>query len=120
MTIRKWQLYFMLFAIACMITIILTVGQTSNICEMHKDLFFAHIRSGVVIEKFIDKENHSFETIVIKDGDTSLTLLLIPDANDRDFDHINVSDSITKSANSFRFIINKKYEFEFQIDCNFK
>ena len=110
----------MLFAIAGMITILLTLGKTSNICEMHEDLFLAHLRSGVIVDKFVDKANHSFETVVIKEGDKSFTLLLVPDANDKYFEYIQTNDKITKDPNSFRFTINEKYEFEFQIECEFE
>ncbi|MCU0397149.1 MAG: hypothetical protein MUC73_03505 [Cyclobacteriaceae bacterium] len=120
MVIRKWQTYFMLVAIAGMIIILLTVGKTSDICKMHEELFHAHLTSGVVINKFLDKENHSFETVVIQEGDKSFTLLLVPDANDKDFEHIKVKDKITKNLNSFRFVVNGEYEFEFQIDCNYE
>lgn len=113
-------MYFMLFAIAGMITILLTVGKTSNICEMHENLFLTQLKSGVVVKKFVDKENHSFETVVIQEADKSFTLLLVPDANDRDFERIQVNDKITKDSNSFRFLINNEYEFEFQIDCDFE
>ena len=110
----------MLFAIAGMTMMLLTVERTSNICEIHKDLFFAQLRSGIVVKKFVDKENHSFETIVIKEGDKSFMLLLVPDVNDRDFERLKVNDKITKDSSSFRFVVNNEYGFEFQIECDFK
>jgi len=120
MVIRKWQLYFMLFVIAGIIILLLTVGKTSNICGIHKELFLAQLRSGVVVKKSVDRENHSFETVIIQEGDKLFTLLLVPDANDEDFERIKVNDKITKESNSFRFVVNSEYGFEFQIDCDFE
>jgi hypothetical protein len=110
----------MLIAIAAMITILLIVPRTSSICEVHKDLFLAQLRSGVVVKKFIDRGNHLIETVVINEGEKSFTLLLVPDVNDKDFEHIKVNDRITKDSSSFRFTINDEYEFEFQIECDFE
>lgn len=120
MLIKKWQMYFMLAAIAVMIVILLTVGRTSDICKMHKELFLTQLESGLVVKKFVDKENHSFETVVIEEHGKSFTLLLIPDANDKDFERIRVNDRITKRANSFQFVINNDYEFQYKVDCDFK
>ena len=120
MALKKWQLYFMLFTIAGMIAILLTVRKTSYICEIHEDLFRSQLKSGIVVRKFVDKANHSFETVVIQEGDKSFTLLLVPDANDKDFERIKVNDQITKASNSFHFLVNSEYAFEFKIDCDFE
>jgi hypothetical protein len=117
---KKSLIYFMLVAIAAMIVAYLTVGTTSNICEMHRKLFLTPLQSGVVTNKFIDTENHSFETIIIEEADKSFTLLLVPDSNDSDFEKIKIGDTITKTSKSFLFTINSNHQFEFKIDCEYE
>ena len=117
---KKSLQYFLLISIAVMVLLYFFVGTTSDICKRHRHLYFADIKKGVVIGKLIDFENHSIETIIIRENDTVYELLLVPEANDPDFDYIKVNDFITKPANSFVFTVNNKYEFEFLIDCDYE
>lgn len=120
MGIKNWQIYFMLIAIGGIIIILLTIPKTSNICELHKELFFASLKNGIIIDKFIDTKNHSFETIIIKENDKLFTLLLVPDSNDLDFERLKINNVITKDSKSFRFKVNNSFEFDFNIDCDFE
>lgn len=109
----------MLIMIFIIIIVTLFAKRTSNICELHRELYFSSIKNGVVIEKYIDYSNHSFETVVIKDQDKTHRLLLVPDKNDKDFEFLNINDRIQKNSNSFNFTVNKSYKFELMIDCEF-
>ncbi|WP_439474284.1 hypothetical protein [Algoriphagus formosus] len=119
MKIRYWSVILMLIMIFIITIVVLFNKRTSNICELHKELYFDSIKNGVVIDKFIDYSNHSFETIVIKDGDKTYRLLVVPDKNDKDFEFLNINDRIQKHSNSFNFTVNKSYQFELMIDCEF-
>lgn len=109
----------MIIAIGAMIITVLTVPRNSNICDIHKELFLTSLNSGIIVDKFVDKENHSFKTIIIKENDKLFTLLLVPDLNDLDFARLKINSKINKNSKSFRFKVDNSFEFDFRIDCNF-
>lgn len=117
---KKNLIYFMLIVICVIAVLYFTIGTTSDICKRHKDLYLIALKSGVVTEKFVDVENHSIETIIIKEDNKFFELLLVPDVNDDDFNKIRVNDIVTKKPNSFLFTVNGSYQFEFIIDCDYE
>ncbi|RAV98884.1 hypothetical protein [Pseudochryseolinea flava] len=116
---KNSMLYFMILVILGMIVMLLSVKPSNSLCKKHEDLFHSEIKSGMVIEKFIDTLNHATETVVFVDGNKKYILLLIPDSNNKDFEKIRVRDKITKVPNSFQFTLNDSYKFTFDIQCDF-
>jgi hypothetical protein len=94
-------------------------GSTSDMCEFHFDLFKTELNSATVSNKFVDKRNHSIETVLISYGKEEYVLLLIPDSNNKDFEYLKIGDVISKPAHSLTFMVNGGYEFHVDFDCEY-
>ena len=66
------------------------LGESSDVCKIHKELFQSKFDSAIVSEKYIDTKNHALETVKIKTSDKILTIYFIPDVNSDDFEIIKM------------------------------
>jgi hypothetical protein len=95
------------------------VSSSGDPCEIHKELFAIEIDSGVVKEKYVDRENHAMKTVVFNVNNKDYELLFIPYDNWTDFDRIKINDVIRKLPNSFVFFVDNGFKFELKLDCKY-
>lgn len=110
----------MIIAIMAMAIIIIFCkpSNKSDMCEVHRKLFNDSFSSGIVTEKFIDK-NHAERKIRIKTKNTIYLVRFIPYSNWSDFAKINIGDTLCKHANTFAFKINGRDDFILGYDCSY-
>lgn len=120
---KKTDLFYLVFftiVMSGLFFLMNTRGTTSDDpCELHKELYFQEIDSGIVVDKVTETENHSLQKVKIKSKDKYYILILMLWANQRDFENINIGDSISKPAKSFHFRNNNGYEFEVKFKCTY-
>lgn len=121
MMLKRELLYFMIFVIFASIVLIIFYkrGTTSDPCEIQKELYKIKIDSGLVINKYIDSENHAMKTLTVKTNDGDYQLLFIHYENWAAFDSVKIMDEISKSPNSFVFVVNNEFTFELKLDCEY-
>jgi len=83
------------------------VGYINKQCEEYvKNTIKYEIHKGIVIDKYIDKENHSYNTVVyLSVEDSSAKKIIYPNDKSGLIDYIEVGDSIVKNSNSYSFDI---------------
>jgi hypothetical protein len=88
-------------------------------CELHRELFLNEITSGVVIDKFIEKENHAKKKVFIKELNKTYEVSFTFYANWTDFEEISIGDSITKPPKSFHLRVNHKRDIQLDFQCDY-
>ena len=114
--------YFAFLGVFILLMLIFRIGDktvSNDPCELHRELFFSEITSGVIIDKFIEKENHATKKAIIKDLNKTYEVLFMPYANWTDFEKIRIGDSITKPSNSFHFSVNHNGDFQLDFQCEY-
>lgn len=86
-------------------------------CDHHKELFMDSIKSGVVLQKYVDNVNHAVKTVQVRSMGKTYDVLFIPFHNWQDFDSVKVGDSVYKPARSFRFTLNGRHTFVLNYEC---
>ncbi len=109
----------MLVVIFISALIIVFVKPSKSNSDMHKELFIDQIEHGLIINKFIDYDNHALKTVEIKTNAKTYKVLFIPYDNWTDFEKINIGDSISKPPKSFHFRINNEYEFQLKLERDY-
>lgn len=118
MKINNSAIYFMLvFILISAGIIIFTKPRQSPNCNWHKELFFDEIRSGVIINKFIDYDNHAIKMVELKAKNKTYKILFIPSDNMADFESIKIGDTVSKPIKSFQFTLNRGYKFQLKYNC---
>ena len=79
------------------------------------DAYRAQQYSGVIINKYIDKEQHLFKKIIIKEGNNERTLLFDAEIGGI-YDFFSIGDSIVKKENSLKVkIVRRNKDSIFQM-----
>ncbi len=94
-------------------------SKDSITCSKYSQMIARDI-TGEITSKYIDIENHSYPTIVIKKEDgTSEKINLIFDTNNI-YSRLKVSDFITKKKDQSYFIINEKdtLKIDYGVTCD--
>jgi hypothetical protein len=123
----KTGIYYMVFFGTVMIGIMGLIfyrntrgSSPEDPCEIHKELFVIRIDSGVIKDKYVDRENHAMKTVILNTNDKDYELLFIPYDNWTNFDTVKVNDIISKPPNSFVFSVNNQFKFELKLDCKYE
>lgn len=114
--------YFIIMGVSMILVLVFTItdkSTSSDPCDLHRVLFLGEITSGVVIDKFIEKENHATKKVIIKELNKTYEVLFTPYANWTDFEKIRIGDSITKPSNSFHFSVNHNGDFQLDFQCDY-
>jgi hypothetical protein len=110
----------MIFVIGLLLIIPNTrLGESSDVCEIHKELFQSKLDSAIVIEKYIDTKNHALETVKIKTIDKTLTIYFIPDVNSGDFEIIQIGDVVSKREHTFELNVLTKKVMTLDYHCKY-
>lgn len=92
---KKKLIYLTPILLIAVVFILLSYNKGSLICDRFS-LFQGISYSGVVVQKFIDRENHAYPTVIIKDSsDVLVKINLMFDTNNV-YDAINIGDTIQK------------------------
>lgn len=80
---------------------------------------FNKITSGVVIDKFIEKDNHGKKKVIIKELNKTYEVSFTFYANWTDFEGISIGDSITKPPKSFHLRVNHNKDIQLDFQCDY-
>jgi hypothetical protein len=98
------------------------LGQRDELnfeCEHHKDLYHRQV-VGFIIEHYVDSVDHARRTVIIRDHNgKDYEVWFSPYNNWNDFERIKVNDVISKSPNSFVFLVNNEFKFELKLECKY-
>ena len=79
--------------------------------------------SGVIVDKYIDEENHSNETLIVQNRDKKSTIIDFIYLPREDFNIIQIGDSIFKESGD-EFILMKRdsihHKFYLEVDCDYQ
>jgi hypothetical protein len=95
------------------------VGAGSNCRRRTKRIEVSKIE-GVVLNKYLDKNNHMFETLILMDNDKN-TYITLPDDESGIFNFIEKEDSLLKEQGTLKCKVKKKgidYYFIIDLGCN--
>lgn len=108
----KFAYIFLLIFFVIMIIFIMYENffQPSYWCKLSKEFKESSYR-GVVVKKFIDKENHSAKMILIKHNDKIIDMNLDSDTTSY-FEYVNVGDSIIKAKESVNLEVIKRNQIK--------
>lgn len=125
--IRKLHFLIYLFIIVFPVAVIglFIFSQPSNnymrclIVERFKEQCY----SGVIVDKYIDKENHANETLIVQNRNNKSTVIDFIYLPIEDFNIIQIGDSIFKEAGD-EFILMKRdsihHKFYLEVDCDYQ
>ena len=95
------------------------LGTKSQGCYLHQEVYIQKI-NGIVTKKFIDKENHNYQTIYLSSIVNKNQLIIVtPEFGDM-YDYLNIGDSIIKEPNSIFYRVHSKNKdtiFKFYTIC---
>jgi hypothetical protein len=95
------------------------LGESSDVCEIHKEIFQSKLDSAIVSEKYIDTKTHALETVKIKTSEKILTIYFIPDVNSDDFEIIQIGDIISKREHTFELNVLTKKVMTLDYRCKY-
>ena len=79
--------------------------------------------NGVIVDKYIDKENHANETLIVENGNNKSTIIDFIYLPREDFNIIQIGDSIFKESGD-EFILMKRdsihHKFYLEVDCDYQ
>jgi len=103
--------------VAAFLTLVL-IGNLGPSVACHDKLDFVKSSfNGMVLSKFLDRENHNYRTIIYSiKGDSVLTRLL--DDTSAYFTTVKKGDIVEKKAGSEYLLVNKHDMFKINFDCN--
>jgi len=86
-------------------------------CKSYNE-YLAHQTNGRVIDKFIDKENHSFKTLIIKNNNTEDAETEIPLWINDFYEKTEIGDTVIKQNNSAYVLIKNMHKSIVLADTN--
>ncbi|MDD2636179.1 MAG: hypothetical protein PHW82_11870 [Bacteroidales bacterium] len=105
---KQKKYYFLFFVITFIVIYLGIIGITKNApyraCENKKTIVNDKEYKGLVINKYLDEKNHMNETVIIKDSNAEILVLLNGDTSGL-YDSINLNDSIYKKKESMEVLL---------------
>lgn len=124
MEIKKYSKKGIIISIISIILVIvfinfITPSTQKKLCQ-ESDRFMRMSLHGVIEEKYIDRDNHDYPIVELKDFQTSETIRLnfILDRSDF-FSVVSKGDTISKKKGTIEFLINsdRRLELRFSDNC---
>ena len=72
------------------------IPSQSDLCKQGVELYKAKNFKGIVNKKYIDQENHSKKTIIVKENENEKTVILNADIGGV-YEYITIGDTLTKN-----------------------
>jgi len=104
-----------LFAIAFISLVLIGNLGPSKACN-DKKAFVNSAYKAVVIEKYLDKQNHNFRTIIFSNNHKLYTMVLVDDTSGY-YEYSKAGDTIYKYQNSEYIDVNGMKKFKIHFDC---
>lgn len=99
-------LVFIMIAIVCTLAYFVSINQGSNVACYAQKYFNSLELEGVVINKFLDKENHLIKTLEVNSNSKIIRIFLTRDKSGL-YEYILIGDSILKSNESLKCSIKR-------------
>ncbi|MGV8946262.1 MAG: hypothetical protein ACOH1N_07525 [Lutibacter sp.] len=83
------------------------IPSQDELCKQGVEFYKTKNFTGVVIKKYIDEENHSHKTIIVKENMNEKSIFLDADIGGI-YEYISIGDSISKNKGELFVLINRK------------
>ena len=114
---KKRILYILpgLFGIAFISLVLIGNLGPSEACVDKKNFINSNY-TGILKQKYLDKENHNYRTLVFSYNNTLFNMVLLDDTSGY-YEYVKIGDTITKIKDNNYIQVNKSNKFKIYYNC---